>query len=108
LAEVLADPTALDRLPSDALIGLRQRARHLIVDLDAAISRHAMLIRQPRQQQAEQDRLLSPKEAAALYGVNARWLLDHADEIPGVRRLSRKLIRFSERALRRHLNGVNA
>ncbi len=108
LAEVLADPTALDRLPSDALIGLRQRARHLIVDLDAAIARHAMLTRQPRQQQAEQDRLLTPKEAAALYGVKARWLLDHAEEIPGARRLSRKVIRFSERALRRHLAGVKA
>jgi hypothetical protein len=72
------------------------------VDLDAATARHATSTNSPRQQHTDQDRLLSPKEAAASYGVKERWLLDHADEIPGVRRLSRKVIRFSERMLRRH------
>jgi hypothetical protein len=31
-------------------------------------------------------------------------LLDHAGEIPGVKRLSRKTIRFSERRLARYLD----
>jgi hypothetical protein len=52
---------------------------------------------------AEPDRLLTPQAAAARFGVTKRWLLDHADEIPGVRRLSRKIVRFSERRLARFL-----
>jgi hypothetical protein len=47
--------------------------------------------------------LLTPLAAAARFGVTKRWLLAHADEIPGVRRLSRKIVRFSERRLARFL-----
>lgn len=52
--------------------------------------------------------LLTPHEAAKQFGVSHRWLLAHADEIPGMRRLSRKTIRFNGAALRRHLNGSRA
>jgi hypothetical protein len=107
LAELQADPAILSRLPLDVLVDLRRQVRHLDIDLDAAITRQ-VVVGQPRQAQAEPDRLLSPKEAAALYSVSVRWLLEHADEIPGVRRLSKKVIRFSERTLRRYLNGVKA
>jgi hypothetical protein len=54
--------------------------------------------------EVEHDRLLTPEAAAARFGVTKRWLLDHADEIPGVRRLSRKIVRFSERRLARFLD----
>lgn len=45
----------------------------------------------------------SPR-AADRFGVTRRWLLDHADQIPGVKRLSRKVVRFSEQ----HLEGFLA
>jgi hypothetical protein len=54
-------------------------------------------------QESEPERLLTPEVAATRFGVKKRWLLDHADEIPGVKRLSRKTIRFSERRLARFL-----
>lgn len=47
------------------------------------------------------ERLLTPEEAAERFGVTRRWILAHADEVGG-RRLSRKTIRFPERALERH------
>jgi hypothetical protein len=51
----------------------------------------------------EPDRWLTPEAAASRFGVTKRWLLAHADEVPGVRRLSRKIVRFSERRLGRFL-----
>jgi helix-turn-helix protein len=48
--------------------------------------------------------MLSPEEAAQMFGVTRRWLLERADDLPGARRLSKKVIRFSERALSRHLS----
>ncbi len=50
------------------------------------------------------ERLLTPAEAAARFGVRRRWILEHADEVGG-RRLSRKTIRFPERALERYFGG---
>jgi len=47
------------------------------------------------------DRLLTPEAAAERFGVTKRWLLDHTDQIPGVKRLSRKIVRFSKRSLAR-------
>jgi len=105
LAEVQKDPTILDGLSLTVIVALRRQVSHLAADLDAAFS-HAMT--QPRTQdsrsEAKPDRLLTPDAAAARFGVTKRWLLDHADEIPGVRRLSRKIVRFSERRLARFLD----
>ena len=50
------------------------------------------------------ERLLTPAEAASRFGVRRRWILEHADEVGG-RRLSRKTIRFPERALERYFGG---
>jgi hypothetical protein len=50
------------------------------------------------------ERLLTPAEAAARFGVRRRWILEHADEVGG-RRLSRKTIRFPECALERYFGG---
>lgn len=107
LDDLIANPALAETLPLDALIRLRRLVRHLDADLDAAITGHLMRS-DHRVPQPEPDRLLTATEAAAIFSVKARWLLGHADEIPGVRRLSRKVVRFSERALRRHLNGLKA
>jgi hypothetical protein len=98
LAEVHEDPSILARLPLTVLIRLRRQVGHLTADLDAALF---SALAQTRQHEAPQtpDRLLTPEAAAARFGVTKRWLLAHADHLPGIRRLSRKTVRFSERRL---------
>jgi hypothetical protein len=107
LADIQAERVLLDRLSVDTLVDLRRQLHHLEADLEAAIAR-GMMKAGHRPSPAEPDRFLSPAEAAATFAVKVRWLLAHADQIPGVRRLSKKVIRFNERALRRHLNGMKA
>ena len=104
LHEVMNNRALIDRLPLDALVDLRRQLRHLDADLDAGIIRlMTPENRQQRGQESEPERLLTPDVAAARFGVKKRWLLDHANEIPGVKRLSRKTVRFSERRLARFL-----
>jgi hypothetical protein len=103
LAEVHADPTILARLPLTGLIRLRRQVGHLAADLDAALLTAMAQTPAPEAPQSS-DRLLSPEAAAERFGVTKRWLLAHADHIPGVRRLSRKTVRFSERHLARFLD----
>ncbi len=47
------------------------------------------------------DRLLTVDEAAQQLDVKPGWLYRHADRLPFTRKLSRKMLRFSERGLRR-------
>jgi hypothetical protein len=103
LAEVLADPGLLAKLPVRALLDLRRQVRHLEVDLDHVLVLAAQ--REPVPAAQESDRWLSLKEAAGKLGVTPRWLREHAEEIPGFRRLSTKVLRFSEAGLRRSLAG---
>lgn len=104
LAEVQRDPTILTGLPLPVIVDLRRQISHLAADVDAVLNQTLTEARTPDQRSdAEPDQLLTPDAAAARFGVTKRWLLDHADEIPGVRRLSRKIVRFSERRLARFL-----
>lgn len=104
LAEVQRDPTILTGLPVHVIVDLRRQISHLAADVDAVVYQTLTEARTPDQRSdAEPDQLLTPDAAAARFGVTKRWLLDHADEIPGVRRLSRKIVRFSERRLARFL-----
>jgi hypothetical protein len=105
LTEVQRDPTILTGLSLTVIVDLRRQISHLTADLDAAFCQ-AMTRTRPQDPPApvEPDRWLTPDAAAARFGVTKRWLLEHADEIPGVRRLSRKIVRFSERRLARFLD----
>lgn len=104
LNEVMDNLALIDRLTLEALVDLRRQLRHLDAELDAGILRlMAQGSRRPRAQESEPEQLLTPEAAAARFGVKRRWLLDHASEIPGVTRLSRKTVRFSERRLARFL-----
>lgn len=108
LVEVQKDPTILTGLPLPIVVDLRRQISHLAADLDAVLYRTLSEARtKDRQPDAEPDRLLTPEAAAARFGVTKRWLLAHADEIPGVRRLSRKIVRFSELRLARFLKGTS-
>jgi hypothetical protein len=108
LAQIATDRALLDSLPADALIQLRREVAYLREDVDAAVTRclARSLLAEPRA--AEADRWLAPAEAAKIFNVTRRWLLEHADEIAGSRRLSKKVVRFSARKLERFLNGMRA
>jgi hypothetical protein len=91
-------------LPRPTIVELRRQIGHLAADVDAILCQTLPQVRTDDQRtDAEPDRLLTPEAAAARFGVTKRWLLSHADEIPGLRRLSRKVVRFSERRLARFL-----
>ena len=105
LLDVYKDPTVLTGLPLPVIMTLRRQVSHLAADLDAAVVTaltNTMLLE--RRSEPEADRLLTPEAAAARFRVTKRWLLEHADAMPGVKRLSRKVIRFSERRLARFLD----
>ena len=105
LAEVQQDPSILNSLSVPVIVDLRRQISHLAADLDAAFCQAITLARAPdHPSTANPDRFLTPDAAATRFGVTKRWLLAHADEIPGVRRLSRKVVRFSERRLARFLD----
>ena len=105
LADVLRDPVLLEALSLGAIVELRRQVSHLAADLDAALCQAiARTTTCNRLIEAAPDQLLTPEAAADRFGVSKRWLLEHADQIPGVHRLSRKIVRFSERQLERFLS----
>jgi len=57
----------------------------------------------PRREADERCAYLRPEEAARVLGVPVRWLYRHHRQLPFARKLSRKVLRFSEPGLRRWL-----
>src|SRR5215467_1675538 len=105
LLDVYKDPTVLNGLPLPDILTLRRQTSQLAADLDAAVlNTLASAITERRRSVPDADKLLTPEEAAARFGVSKRWLFEHADTMPGVKRLSRKVIRFNERRLARFLD----
>ena len=105
LGEVQKDPAILSRMPLAVIVDLRRQVNHLVADIDAAFYSAVVEAQRPdHHAEARPDQLLTPAAAAERFGVTKRWLLAHANDIPGVRRLSRKTIRFSERRLARYLD----
>ena len=49
------------------------------------------------------EKLLTPDEAARLIGVDKKWLYRHSKQLPFIRRLSKKNVRFSDAGLKRWL-----
>jgi predicted DNA-binding transcriptional regulator AlpA len=70
-----------------------EELRSLIREELAALNGHSA--------NTDKENLLTPDDVANLIGVNRRWLYRHASQLPFVRRISRKNLRFSEVGLRR-------
>jgi predicted DNA-binding transcriptional regulator AlpA len=100
LAQLVEAPALLQGLPLDVLLELQRQVGHVAVDLAAAIARSQA---QPAitPTQAGPERLLTPTEAAARLGTTVQWMYRHAGSLPFTRRLSRKVLRFSEAGLQR-------
>jgi predicted DNA-binding transcriptional regulator AlpA len=104
LAEVQADPGVLDRLPIDVLLDLRRLIGYLVADVEAAVWRQtASAAGHQRSPDREQDKLLTAEEAAGIAGVKPSWLIRHAQKLPFARKLSHKVVRYSEAGLRKWL-----
>ena len=84
----MAESHNVPTLLGEALLGaIRQAVRE---EIQAA---------QGQNGRPEPDRLLDAEEAAPLLKVTPRWLYRHAKHLPFTRRLSRKVLRFSEAGL---------
>lgn len=93
LALLLEDPGKAGELPLEHAAALLIELAPLQAALVARLSAPAPVVPASR---ADADRLLLPREAAERLGVTVRWLYDHAARLPFARRLSRKVLRFSE------------
>lgn len=103
LRALLADPRQADSISPEEAAALMANLAAAQWALASRIRLPAAAMPEPRTDEA--DRLLTPVEAAERLGVTSRWLYRHAHQLPFTRRLSRKVLRFSEAGLRRYLDG---
>ena len=68
----------------------------------------AMAVPSSRVGQPEQDRLLTPDEAANRLGVSLRWLYRNAKRLPFTRKLTRRTLRFHEAGLEKYIREKRA
>ena len=105
LATLAADPERIESLPPDALPGLIGEAAALQARLWARLqSAGAPGGASPDQKATpEGDELLTAAQAAALLGVDRRWVYRKAKAgaLPFTRKLSSGTVRFSSRGLER-------
>jgi len=78
---------------------LGEALRQEIADIVRSVLREEMAAANGNIAPMEKDRLLDPEEAARLLGVEVHWLYRHSKKLPFARKLSRKMLRFSERGL---------
>lgn len=101
LDEVAADPLRLAGLSADAIKTLLMRSAVAQSALAAA------LVTAPNphtpQPVSEEDRMLTPDEAAQMLRRSRLWIYRNADRLPFVKRMSRKSLLCSEVELKRWL-----
>jgi hypothetical protein len=100
LAEIISDPKRAGDVQKDAIPLLMAQ----LVAVQSALL--ARFLTDPHSQSAqvpnnEKDILLTADQAAPLLNVTPNWLYRHARQLPFSRRLSRKVLRFSEAGIRR-------
>lgn len=100
LDEIAADPHKAANLPLETARTLLYRAVLVQNALLAPATTPSPASSQP---DAQPSVPLTPEQAATKFNLSRRWLLAHARQIPGVVRLSRKLVRFDEEKLARWL-----
>jgi predicted DNA-binding transcriptional regulator AlpA len=99
LDELARDPVKATLLSPDEamrLLACCSTAQSILLGRLMAANGH-----QPVSTEPEPDRFLTPEEAAESLGVTPTWLYRHAKSLPFTKRISRKVLRFSEAGLRR-------
>lgn len=98
LADLVNDPTKVPVLPVEVIPSLRGE----LARLDSLL---LMRLSFPQSGngpgEPEKDNWLTAEQAAPILGVTPRWLYRRASKLPFARRLSRKVLRFSESGLRK-------
>lgn len=99
------------------LADLRERIAHRIADAEAmhAMAPVADILKMvhkelghlsngkaPRRDQ-EPEKLLTAQQVAETLNVTPRWVYDHADSLPFMRRVGSRSLRFSSRGLEKYL-----
>ena len=97
LADLLSDPNRVKGLPPEVIAALRGQ----LAELDSLLLAKLVVPQNGRRESVAKppDKLLSAGEAAQFLGVTQKWLYRHAKQLPFVRRLSRKTLRFNEAGL---------
>lgn len=99
LRAVLADPAKMSALTPEQEQGLVASLRAV---LGGQLAPPALAPATPQTARDEDD-LLDVAEAAAVLKVSPRWLYRRAGHLPFARRLSRKVLRFSQVGMTRWL-----
>jgi excisionase family DNA binding protein len=102
VTRLLRDPTQVETVAAEAIPRLLGVLRTVEVSLLAKLTKESLKVA-PSQLPPQEDRLLTPQQAAELLGVTMRWLYRRSGKLPFARRLSRKTLRFSDSGVRRYL-----
>ena len=100
LADILDHPEQAQEVPTEAIPPLLAQLAAAQGALAARLL-CSSTVEGGQQSLQEKDSLLTAEQAAALLNVTPRWLYRHAKQLPFVRRLSRKVLRFSEVGIKR-------
>lgn len=100
LDEVAVDPRRLAGLSSDAIKALLMRNAVVQSALAAALQSAPNQTPQPF---PEEDRMLTPDEAAQILRRSRLWVYRNANRLPFVKRISRKSLLCSEAGVKRWL-----
>ncbi len=107
LAELVHTPQLASELPPESILPLLTKINVLESVLLARLPEIPTIAKENRDPSVI-DHLLNPEEAATRLGVTVRWLYRHAGRLPFARKLSRKVLRFSEQGLQRWLTAKRA
>jgi len=91
LDEIARDPSRAHGLPAPTLVALATlcaAAQSVIAQAQAALLLSPQA--RPTRNDSPDDQMLTVEEAAAMLRQSKQWLYRHADQLPFVRRLSRK------------------
>jgi predicted DNA-binding transcriptional regulator AlpA len=103
LSELLDAPERLPTLRREVLLELRRQTLHFLAELEHQVALAPPGAPSPAAQDGQEDRLLSPDEAAAYLGRTRRWIKRHGPRLPGRVKLSPKAIGYRLRDLERYV-----
>jgi hypothetical protein len=103
LDEVLRAPQRVTNLPAQVLLGLSAGAAAVQSTLASELLARGATQDQPQQEAAQDDRWLTPEEAAPILRKDRRWIYRNQRTLPFVRRISARSLLCSESGIHRWL-----
>ena len=103
IAALLRTPERVAEVPSARIPGVLGLLRLVEARLVWRELHAGTITRVPSLAEEGKDRLLNPEEAAQMIGVTVAWLSRRSRRLPFARKLSHKVVRYSEAGIRRWL-----